>query len=76
MATDVQSFYKDKTVFLTGGSGFLGKVTIAKLLCTTEVKRIYVLLRAKRGQEMRERCAAWDKDPVSISSSAAAAYSL
>ncbi|XP_032577187.1 fatty acyl-CoA reductase wat [Drosophila sechellia] len=64
MATDVQSFYKDKTVFLTGGSGFLGKVTIAKLLCTTEVKRIYVLLRAKRGQEMRERCAAWDKDPV------------
>ncbi|XP_039491003.1 fatty acyl-CoA reductase wat [Drosophila santomea] len=66
MATDVQTFYKDKTVFLTGGSGFLGKVTIEKLLRTTEVKRIYVLLRSKRGQEMRDRCAAWDNDPVFV----------
>jgi len=25
MATEMQKFYKDKVVFLTGGSGFLGK---------------------------------------------------
>ncbi|XP_037730805.1 fatty acyl-CoA reductase wat isoform X1 [Drosophila subpulchrella] len=64
MATEMQRFYKDKVVFLTGGSGFLGKVTIEKLLRTTEVKRIYVLLRSKRGQEMKERCEAWEMDPV------------
>jgi len=39
-------------------------VTIEKLLRTTEVKRIYVLLRSKRGQEMKERCEAWEMDPV------------
>jgi len=42
-------------------------VTIEKLLRTTEVKRIYVLLRSKRGQEMKERCEAWEMDPVKIS---------
>jgi len=41
-------------------------VTIEKLLRTTEVKRIYVLLRSKRGQEMKERCEAWELDPVKI----------
>ncbi|XP_052835613.1 fatty acyl-CoA reductase wat [Drosophila gunungcola] len=66
MATDVQKFYKDKIVFLTGGSGFLGKVTIEKLLRTTEVRRIYVLIRSKRGQEMQERCAAWEAEPVFV----------
>ncbi|XP_017041065.1 fatty acyl-CoA reductase wat isoform X2 [Drosophila ficusphila] len=66
MATEMQTFYKDKVVFLTGGSGFLGKVTIEKLLRTTEVKRIYVLLRSKCGQEMQERCAAWKNDYVFV----------
>ncbi|XP_022208133.1 fatty acyl-CoA reductase wat-like [Drosophila obscura] len=62
--SEIQTFYKDKTMLLTGGSGFLGKVIIEKLLRTTEVKRIYVLLRAKRGQEIQERYVAWESDPV------------
>ncbi|KAH8383417.1 hypothetical protein KR009_008479 [Drosophila setifemur] len=64
MASEVQSFYKDKIVFLTGGSGFLGKVIIEKLLRSTEVKRIYVLLRSKRGQDIQERFASWESHPV------------
>ncbi|KAH8306477.1 hypothetical protein KR018_012423 [Drosophila ironensis] len=64
MASEVQTFYKDKIVFLTGGSGFLGKVIIEKLLRTTEVKRIYVLLRSKSGQDIQERFSAWESHPV------------
>ncbi|XP_017110719.1 fatty acyl-CoA reductase wat isoform X2 [Drosophila elegans] len=41
-------------------------MTIEKLLRTTEVKRIYVLIRSKRGQEMQERCAAWGSEPVFV----------
>ena len=30
--TAVQSFYRDRTVFITGGTGFIGKIIIEKLL--------------------------------------------
>ncbi|XP_030573576.1 fatty acyl-CoA reductase wat-like [Drosophila novamexicana] len=62
--SEMQHFYKDKTIFITGGSGFLGKVIIEKLLRTTDVKRIYALIRAKRGQDMLERLASWKEDGV------------
>lgn len=46
----------DKTILITGGSGFLGKVLIEKILRKTpEVKKIYLLLRAKKGREPRQR---------------------
>lgn len=28
--TPIQQFYKGKTIFITGGSGFMGKVSISK----------------------------------------------
>lgn len=40
-------------------------VIIEKLLRTTDVKRIYALIRAKRGQDMLERLASWKEDGVS-----------
>ncbi|XP_017076433.2 fatty acyl-CoA reductase wat-like [Drosophila eugracilis] len=64
METDIQGFYKDKVVFLTGATGFLGKVIIEKLLRTTEVKRIYSMIRPKRGQDIQERLAVWKKEPL------------
>ena len=30
--TEIQRFYRDKTVFITGGTGFIGKIIIEKLL--------------------------------------------
>ncbi|XP_016948114.1 fatty acyl-CoA reductase wat [Drosophila biarmipes] len=60
----IQGFYKDKVVFLTGATGFLGKVIIEKLLRTTDVKRIYSMIRPKRGQGIQERIAIWKKDPL------------
>ncbi|KAM8703105.1 hypothetical protein ACLKA7_005437 [Drosophila subpalustris] len=62
----MEGFYKNKTIFITGGSGFVGKVTIEKLLRSTDVKRIYVLIRPKKGQEVQDRIAGW-KDEVVFS---------
>ncbi|KAH8383340.1 hypothetical protein KR009_008049, partial [Drosophila setifemur] len=64
MQTDIQEFYKDKVVFLTGGTGFLGKVIIERLLSTTDVKCIYSLTRPKRGHDIQERFVLWRKDPL------------
>lgn len=46
----IQEFYKGANVFLTGGTGFMGKALIEKLLRDTEVETIYVLIREKKGQ--------------------------
>jgi len=40
-------------------------VIIEKLLRTTDVKRIYSMIRPKRGQDIQERIALWKKEPVS-----------
>ncbi|KAH8330484.1 hypothetical protein KR067_003931 [Drosophila pandora] len=63
METEIQGFYRNKTVFITGGTGFLGKVVIEKLLRTTEVKKIYSLTREKRGRDIKERVEIWRNDP-------------
>ncbi|KAH0534419.1 putative fatty acyl-CoA reductase CG5065 isoform X1 [Cotesia glomerata] len=52
----IQKFYSGKTIFVTGASGFMGKVLLEKLLYRcSDLTRIYILLRAKRGRspEMR-----------------------
>ncbi|XP_037730807.1 fatty acyl-CoA reductase wat-like [Drosophila subpulchrella] len=64
MSSEILRFYKDKTVFLTGGTGLLGKVIIEKLLRSTDVKRIYILVRPKRGENVIGRFEAWKKDQV------------
>jgi len=45
----VQGFYRDKVVFITGGTGFVGKVLLEKLLRSTAVRTVYLLIRSKRG---------------------------
>ena len=55
MAT-VREYFADKNVFLTGGTGFLGKVLIEKLLrCCPEIKAIYCLTRPKKGKHAQDR---------------------
>lgn len=44
----VVEFFEDSEVFITGGSGVVGKALIEKLLRSTRVRRIYVLLRPKK----------------------------
>jgi len=47
--------FKGATVMITGGSGYIGSLLVEQLLRTTDVKRIYVLIRGKRGQSPSDR---------------------
>ncbi|CAH0746880.1 unnamed protein product [Bemisia tabaci] len=52
----VAEVYVGKTIFITGGSGFLGRVLIEKILRKSpDVKHIYMLLRPKKGKDPRQR---------------------
>ncbi|CAH2089959.1 unnamed protein product [Euphydryas editha] len=52
----ISDFYAGKSVFITGGTGFLGKVLIERLLSTcTDIESIYVLIRSKRGMKLEQR---------------------
>ena len=63
----VQEFYKDKTIFITGGSGFMGKVLIEKLLYScSDLKELIVLMRPKRGKTAMQRVEDFSKLAVSI----------
>lgn len=52
----VAEFYEGKTVFITGGTGFMGKVLLEKLLRSCPgVSKIYLLIRPKKGENAQER---------------------
>lgn len=63
--SEIQSFYVDKTIFITGASGFMGKVLLEKLLyCCSDLNKIYVLIRPKRGRSIETRLDDMYKLPV------------
>lgn len=56
IGTPIQEFFRDGVVMLTGGTGFMGKVLLEKLLRTCpHIKRIYLLIRTKKGKTADER---------------------
>lgn len=64
--SDVQEFYRDATIFLTGGTGFMGKMMIEKLSRSCpHLKHIYLLIRNKKGKTVNERIDAIFEDRVS-----------
>jgi len=52
----ISDFYAEKTIFITGATGFLGKIVIEKLLrdCPL-VKKIFLLTRSRRGVNPQQR---------------------
>lgn len=49
--TRIPQFYTGRKVFITGSSGFIGKILVWKLLKSCpDIDTIYVLLRSKRGK--------------------------
>ncbi|XP_072397802.1 putative fatty acyl-CoA reductase CG5065 isoform X2 [Diabrotica undecimpunctata] len=61
----VADFFIDKNVFITGGSGFLGKLIIEKLLRSCPgIGKIYVLLRPKRGNSIEDRLEKIIESPI------------
>ncbi|CAH0602073.1 unnamed protein product [Chrysodeixis includens] len=54
-SSPVQKYYEDATVFITGGPGFLGKALVEKLLRACKIKKIFVLIRLKKGKGSQEK---------------------
>ena len=55
-----------RAILITGGTGFMGKVLIEKILRTcSDVDTIYVLIRAKKGKEPWQRIEELFASPVS-----------
>lgn len=58
-------FYSHKNVFITGASGFVGKVLLEKLLRSTpKIGKIYLLLRERKSLGTKERLENILEDPV------------
>jgi len=52
----IAEFYRDRSVFITGATGFLGKVLVEKLLRSCpDIKTLYLLIRPKAGNDIRTR---------------------
>ncbi|XP_066261971.1 fatty acyl-CoA reductase wat-like [Euwallacea similis] len=45
--SDIQRFYKGGTVFLTGATGFIGKLILEKVLRALPVRKVFILVREK-----------------------------
>ncbi|XP_071649873.1 fatty acyl-CoA reductase 1-like [Temnothorax longispinosus] len=55
-AKSIPAFYAGQSIFLTGPTGFLGKVFIEKVLRSCpDVREIFLLMRPKKGLSINER---------------------
>lgn len=62
---EIKSFYAGVNVFITGGTGFLGKVVIEKLLRSCpDLNTIYCLMRPKKGLNSEQRFEEFQKHEV------------
>uniref|UniRef100_A0A1B0GQ81 Fatty acyl-CoA reductase n=1 Tax=Phlebotomus papatasi TaxID=29031 RepID=A0A1B0GQ81_PHLPP len=54
----ISEFFRDREVFITGGTGSVGKALIEKILFSCpDVKKIYLLMRPKKKLDIHERLA-------------------
>ncbi|XP_033169756.1 fatty acyl-CoA reductase wat [Drosophila mauritiana] len=52
---EMEEFFEDSEIFVTGGSGVVGKALVEKLLRSCNVRRIYVLLRPRKQLTAEQR---------------------
>ena len=52
----IPEYYTDKNIFITGATGFIGKVLIEKILRSCpNVGNLYILVRPKKAQDCYQR---------------------
>lgn len=62
----IPEFYRGRSIFLTGATGFMGKVLVYKLLNDCgDLDKIYLLMRAKKGVEPKQRLEEYVNNMVS-----------
>lgn len=67
MTSNVVEFYKNKNIFITGGTGFLGTALIEKILRSCpDVGTIYFLIRPKKDKTINERLEEFIRNSVII----------
>lgn len=71
---ELYDFYNDSVLLITGGTGFLGRVLLQKLLRTFAIKRIYLLVRKKNTTSVEERMDELFQEVVSYYMNTPAAY--
>jgi alcohol-forming fatty acyl-CoA reductase len=65
MASNIAEFYKNKNIFITGGTGFVGIALVEKILRSCpDVGKVYLLMRPKKGKEIHERLEDFTKNSV------------
>uniref|UniRef100_A0A182W2A9 Fatty acyl-CoA reductase n=1 Tax=Anopheles minimus TaxID=112268 RepID=A0A182W2A9_9DIPT len=60
----VLSFYRNTTILVTGGTGFLGKVLLEKILRCLNVRKVFLAVRSKDGRKPAERLQDLLKDAI------------
>lgn len=67
LLSPIQQFYNGQSIFITGGTGFVGKLLIEKLLRECPgISFVYLLIRPKKGKDMHQRIEEIFDDPVKI----------
>ena len=52
----IADFYKGRSIFITGSTGFMGKVLVEKLLhACPDIQTIYLLVRPLKGRDIQCR---------------------
>jgi len=56
MGLNIKEFYVGRTIFLTGTTGFVGKVVLEKILRSLPmINKLFIMIRSKKGITVRER---------------------
>ena len=56
MGIGIKEFYEGKTIFLTGTTGFVGKVVLEKIIRSLpNFKKLFIMIRDKKNKTVRER---------------------